>query len=86
MTNEQKDAIVKAAQEYVECYRLRGPLHTEPPFLILRAAVRAAEQRWTVKKAGDCWIVSKDDKGSVPFYSDSEPAMLLARLLNEDEA
>jgi hypothetical protein len=90
MTNEQKDAIVAAAQELVKNENWHSMTGR---FEALSAAVRAAEQRWTVGDGGGTvWNNSVefcDSAGrgfTAAFCVWKQDAERIARLLNEDDA
>jgi hypothetical protein len=88
MTDEQKDAIVKAAVA-VEKQVREGRYDTE--FHTLLLAVRAAEQpRWTVNDDIACFGLQRDGKYAGVAGDSSVVVHLLlsriAQLLNEDDA
>jgi hypothetical protein len=93
MTDEQKDAIVKAAKACVEGYSgerqsARGAVGL---FDELVSAVRAAEQpRWhagvpSLPETG-LWLRTPYSHSAVGHVADWELADRIARLLNEDDA
>ena len=94
MTDAQKDAIVKAAQliaknVVVNIDAKDGKLTAEVVGLSdLLAAVRAAEQRWTVKHTYPAGkpILCHDGIEQRPDRLDEEALSNIARLLNEDDA
>lgn len=90
MTEAQKDAIVAAAKEWVrEFGRHRWDDESEHARLI--AAVRAAEQRWTVEaetvgRNAGMWAVVRDGREFGCYALERSDADRIARLLNEDDA
>jgi hypothetical protein len=93
MTDAQKDAIVKAAQEWEKVMRdclswgERANRHGMEQ-ANLAAAVRAAEQRWTVKHSYPSGkpILCHDGVEQRLDRLDEDALSDLARLLNEDDA
>jgi hypothetical protein len=89
MTDAQKDAIVKAAQEYDRVHGERGcPLKEGKA---ISAAVRAAEQRWTVTQTGTGHLVQLRYESVIMVdlpdsHVNSAFLARIARLLNEDDA
>jgi len=85
MTDAQKDAIVKAAQNLERTWRGFGIPSSDSMALFL-AAVRAAEQpRWTVHNVTPamlCYDHVEQRLDRLDFTSLSR----IARLLNEDDA
>jgi hypothetical protein len=91
MTDAQKDAIVKAAQELVEGWRdYRAVIGGWRQSENLVSAVRAAEQpRWTVNMETfgtnvGRWGVIHDGREFWCYAADHDKASRIARLLNED--
>jgi len=94
MTDDQKDAIVKAAQELEKHWRGYG-IPASDSLGELLYAVRAAEQpRWTWEVVGKEGLVRHDGAFVFSVRSDSgevfgvmpEMCRKLCRLLNEDDA
>jgi hypothetical protein len=96
MTDEQKDAIVKAAQEWEKVMRdclswgERANRHGMEQ-ANLAAAVRAAEQRWTVTQTGTGNLVQLRYESVIMVdlpdsHANSAFLARIARLLNEDDA
>jgi hypothetical protein len=95
MTDEQKDAIVNAAQRYAKKNGLVLELMTtNPEGYAIVDAVRSAERRWTWELVGKEGLVRHDGAFVFSVRSDSgevfgvmpEMCRKLARLLNEDDA
>jgi hypothetical protein len=90
MTDEQKDAIVKAAQELEKHWRGYGVPASDSMGELL-SAVRAAEQpRWhagvpSLPETG-LWLRTPYSHSAVGHVADWELADRIARLLNEDDA
>jgi hypothetical protein len=87
MTDEQKDAIVNAAREFVEHPGIRPGFIDN--FENLFTAVRAAEQQWTVGEGSHSATLNEGgtERAITRFPSSNDKLFhRIARLLNEDDA
>ena len=91
MTEEQKDAIVRAAKEMVDFWTGNDIMYMKCPQNLIDA-VRATERRWTVTDErhgspfGDSCILSDGQDCGYTLMVGHKLAHRIARLLNEDDA